>query len=120
MVNKVADATSPITYFQLSIEFLVAVVIGGSATIFGPAIGALVLTFLRRYTDGAIEDKEILSPAILGAALIAIVFVLPNGIVGGLRKVVALVTRGRAAPGASPGPGAEAADAGPVPEPTPT
>jgi branched-chain amino acid transport system permease protein len=120
MVNKSAEATNPITYFQLSIEFLVAVVIGGSATILGPAIGALVLTFLRRYTDGAIEDKEILSPAILGAALIAIVFVLPNGIVGGLRKGYALVTRRRAAPGASPGPSAGAADGAPVPDPTPT
>lgn len=120
MVNKVADATSPITYFQLSIEFLVAVVIGGSATIFGPAIGALVLTFLRRYTDGAIEDKEILSPAILGAALIAIVFVLPNGIVGGLRQISTRITRRRAAPGGSPGPAAGAAEAGPAPDPTAT
>lgn len=87
MVNKIADATNPIAYFQLSIEFLVAVVIGGAATILGPAVGALVLTFLRRYTDGLIEGKEILSPAILGASLIALVYFLPAGLVGGFKQL---------------------------------
>ena len=91
MVNKVADATNPILYFQLSIEFLVAVVIGGAATIAGPAVGALVLTFLRRETDNLIEGKEILSPAVLGIALIVIVYVLPEGIVGGLRRLWARI-----------------------------
>ena len=43
MIDRAADATNPIIYFQRSIEFLVAVVIGGAATIIGPAVGALVL-----------------------------------------------------------------------------
>jgi branched-chain amino acid transport system permease protein len=116
MVNKVADATNPVVYFQLSIEFLVAVVIGGSATIFGPAIGALVLTFLRRYTDEAIEGKEILSPAILGAALIAIVFILPNGIVGGFRQIFSRITRSRASPDVTPGSAPGVPGTEPVPD----
>jgi branched-chain amino acid transport system permease protein len=120
MVNKVADSTSPIVYFQLSIEFLVAVVIGGSATIFGPAIGAIVLTFLRRYTDDAIEGKEILSPAILGAALIAIVFILPNGIVGGLRQISSRITRRRASSDVTPGSDPGASGTRPLPEPPAT
>jgi hypothetical protein len=42
---------------------------------------------LRRETDGLIEGKEVLTPAIFGGALIAMVFLLPGGIVGGLRKL---------------------------------
>ena len=88
MVDKVADATNPITYFELSIKFLVAVVIGGAATILGPALGALVLTLLEDRTDTLIADKPVLSPAILGIALIVIVFVLPEGLLGGIRRLV--------------------------------
>jgi branched-chain amino acid transport system permease protein len=87
MVEGAADATDPVLTFRNSIEFLVAVVIGGTATITGPAVGALVLVLLRRETDGLIEGKEVLTPAIFGAALIAMVFLLPGGIVGGLRKL---------------------------------
>lgn len=87
MVDRAADATDPIVTFRNSIEFLVAVVIGGTATITGPAVGALILVLLRRETDGLIEGKEVLSPAIFGAALIAMVYVLPGGVVGGLRKL---------------------------------
>ncbi|HEU5151951.1 MAG TPA: branched-chain amino acid ABC transporter permease [Iamia sp.] len=87
MVDRAADATDPIVTFRNSIEFLVAVVIGGTATITGPAVGALILILLRRETDGLIEGKEMLSPAIFGGALIAMVYVLPGGVVGGLRKL---------------------------------
>jgi branched-chain amino acid transport system permease protein len=105
MVDRVADATNPILYFQRSIEFLVAVVIGGAATILGPAVGALLLVLLRRNTQDLIEGKEVLSPAIYGAALIAIVFVLPEGVVGGVRRLLArLGRRSAAAPPSAPVP----------------
>lgn len=97
MVHGFADGTNPIIYFQRSIEFLVAVVIGGSATILGPAVGALLLVLLRRNTEGLIEGKEILSPALFGAALIVIVFVLPEGVVGGIRRLLARLGRRAAA-----------------------
>jgi branched-chain amino acid transport system permease protein len=93
MVDGFADATNPILYFQRSIEFLVAVVIGGAATILGPAVGALLLVLLRRNTEDLIEGKEVLSPAIYGAALIAIVFVLPEGVVGAVRRLLARLSR---------------------------
>ncbi|HEY8525208.1 MAG TPA: branched-chain amino acid ABC transporter permease [Acidimicrobiales bacterium] len=89
MVDRLADGTNPILYFQRSIEFLVAVVIGGSATILGPVVGALLLVALRRNTEDLIEGKEVLAPALYGAALIAIVFVLPDGVVGGFRRLLA-------------------------------
>lgn len=102
MVDKAADATDPTLAFRYSIEFLVAVVIGGTATILGPAVGALILVLLRRETDGLIEGKEILSPALFGAALIAVVFVLPEGVVGGLRKLTDRVLPPRAEAAAPP------------------
>lgn len=114
MVHGFADGTNPIIYFQRSIEFLVAVVIGGSATILGPAVGALLLIWLRRNTEGLIEGKEVLSPALYGAALILIVFVLPEGVVGGIRRLLARL--GRRAAANRPAPAASTA-AGPASEP---
>jgi len=96
MIDRAADATDPIIAFRNSIEFLVAVVIGGTATIAGPAVGALILILLRRETDGLIEGKEVLSPAIFGASLIAMIYVLPGGVVGGLRKLTDRVLPARA------------------------
>ncbi len=98
MVNRLADGTNPLLYFQLSIEFLVAVVIGGSATIAGPAIGAALLVFIQRNSQSLIADKPVLSPAILGSALIVLVFVLPDGAVGGLRRLARRVRPRRASP----------------------
>lgn len=74
----------------LSILILVAVVIGGVATIAGPAIGALLVTFLPEWTKGYDEQ---LSPVIFGAVLILLMMVAPGGIMGLLRRVRAWVTR---------------------------
>jgi branched-chain amino acid transport system permease protein len=93
MIDRIADATNPILYLQRSIEFLVAMVIGGAATILGPAVGAFLLVWLRRNTEDLVEGKEILAPAIFGAALIAIVYVLPEGVVGGVRRLLARLGR---------------------------
>jgi branched-chain amino acid transport system permease protein len=93
MVEGQAVGNNPSLYFQRSIEFLVAMVIGGTATIFGPLVGALVLVLLRRRTEGLIEGKEILSPALFGAALILIMYVLPEGLVGGVRRLTARLGR---------------------------
>ena len=93
MIDRAADGTNVVIYFQRSIEFLVAVVIGGAATIMGPAVGAVLLVLLRRNTEDLIEGKEILAPAIFGGALILIVYVLPEGVVGGLRRLTARFVR---------------------------
>ena len=98
MIDRVADGTNPLLYFQRSIEFLVAMVIGGAATMLGPAVGALLLVLLRRNTEDLIEGKEVLSPAIYGASLIVIVFVLPEGVVGGVRRLLARLGRPPARP----------------------
>jgi branched-chain amino acid transport system permease protein len=104
-VNRIAEATNPLVYFQLSIEFLIAVVIGGAATVSGPIIGAIALVVIRRHTDSADdwlpktlklgERAPQLAPAMLGGILILLTYVLPDGIVGGIRRLVARVTRPR-------------------------
>jgi branched-chain amino acid transport system permease protein len=111
MIDRVADATNPVIYFQRSIEFLVAMVIGGAATILGPAVGAFLLVWLRRNTEDLIEGKEILSPAIFGAALIVVVYVLPEGVVGGVRRLLGRLGRRSAAAGGRPA-AASASDGG--------
>jgi branched-chain amino acid transport system permease protein len=88
MVEGSANATNPALYFRLSIEFLVAIVIGGTATILGPLVGAFLVVVLQRNTEGLIEGKEVLSPAIFGGALILLVYVLPDGVVGGIRRLL--------------------------------
>ena len=92
MVDRVADATNPIIYFQRSIEFLIAVVIGGAATISGPLLGAAFLVFVRRRFEGT----EAMAPALLGGALMVVIYVMPGGFVGGFRQLRARLTRARA------------------------
>ena len=46
----------------------------------------------------------ILAPAIFGAALIAIVYVLPEGVVGGVRRLLARLGRRSSGPVARPAP----------------
>lgn len=112
LIDGGADASNSLLYFQKSIEFLIAVVIGGAATISGPLLGAILLTVIRRRTS----ETEALAPALLGGALILVVFVLPDGIVGGLHRLAARV-RSSSSSGSS---GAAPADPDPTPTPTPT
>lgn len=113
MVTRVADASNPLIYFQLSIEFLIAVVIGGAATITGPLLGAAFLVTIRRRFEGT----EALSPALLGGSLIAVVFLLPDGIVGGYRRLVRRFTGSTEPPSAHD---PSAAPTSPSPNPSPT
>ncbi|HEX2576163.1 MAG TPA: branched-chain amino acid ABC transporter permease [Aquihabitans sp.] len=89
LVDRVADASNPLIYFQRSIEFLIAVVIGGAATITGPLLGAAFLVFIRK----RFEDTEALAPALLGGSLMVVIYVLPDGLVGGYRRIVARLRR---------------------------
>lgn len=96
MIDGVAQS-GQLLYFQLSIEFLVAVVVGGAATLSGPIIGALVVVFLQDKIQD-LSSEEVLSPAIFGGTLILLMYVLPDGIVGGLRRLAGRIRRARAAP----------------------
>jgi branched-chain amino acid transport system permease protein len=113
LVKRLATASS-VSTFQLSIEFLVAVVVGGTATVVGPFVGGVVVVFSGRYISESfpntllfwhIDDsvKNLLSPAIFGIGLILLMYVLPDGIVGGGRRVAtAKMRRLRRRPAAAP------------------
>lgn len=86
-----------------SITFLVIMVIGGAATLWGPIVGAVVYIFLETRTRewGADSDGPVgllfgwlkSSPAtfILAAGLLLLMFVAPFGIVGLLKRLAAKV-----------------------------
>jgi branched-chain amino acid transport system permease protein len=74
--------------FQNSIEFLVALVIGGTATVIGPIIGGFAVVYIDKWTSDAFPSKPVVSPATFGIALILLMYVLPEGVVGGARRLV--------------------------------
>ncbi len=99
-----------------SIVFLVAMIIGGTATLIGPIVGGLAYFYIdylaRDWSDGPVAS------VLFGALLIVLMFVAPQGIVGLAKRLARAVVRvvprpppsRRAAP--SPGPQAELAGAG--------
>jgi len=75
---------------NLSITLLVAVVVGGAATIAGPAIGAYLVVFIPIWLTDAGANPQ-LSPVLFGGLLILLMIVAPGGILGLARQVVAWV-----------------------------
>ena len=87
---------------QLSIQLLVAIVIGGMGSLTGAVIGAVVLVYLPGWSssiaDGLHLSKQIsanLSLALFGAALMVVMLVFPAGIVGWARRIWAARSGGR-------------------------
>ncbi|KAA0233155.1 MAG: hypothetical protein JJLCMIEE_02747 [Acidimicrobiales bacterium] len=67
----------------LSITFLVALVVGGATSILGPIIGAAFVVLLPEVVP---HEQQVLTPVILGAVLIALMLVAPDGVVGLSRR----------------------------------
>jgi branched-chain amino acid transport system permease protein len=83
----------------LSITFLVGIVIGGLASVWGPIFGALFIQFVPNWA----QDISKAAPwAIYGIFLIIFMYVMPRGIAGALRLLWSRVARWRA--GTSPAP----------------
>jgi branched-chain amino acid transport system permease protein len=68
-----------------SAEGLLGVIAGGSGTLSGPIVGAALVTILKNYISGYVERWNML----LGFVFLAIVLIVPEGIVPGLRRLVA-------------------------------
>jgi len=68
---------------DLSITILVAVVVGGAATLLGPPIGAFFVTFLPEWIPRQYPE---LSPVIFGGSLIVLMMVAPGGVMGLVRR----------------------------------
>jgi branched-chain amino acid transport system permease protein len=110
-VSFVNPDTFPIS---LSILLLASVVIGGLATLSGALFGAILLEFLQIYVQEPplipFNFAKEATPVVFGVLLILIVFLVPGGIAGSVRRLfrplnVALARRAKTAP--PPPPAAE-------------
>ena len=84
----------------LSLSFLVGIVVGGLASIWGALFGALFIVFVPNYADQISdllgERAKALPWAIYGMLLIAFMYLMPTGVVGMLKSAAAhLVDGGR-------------------------
>lgn len=78
--------------FELSISLLVGAVVGGVSTLSGALIGGVFVQVIEKYADAAARaigknlhlPVEIEPWTIYGIALIALMYVMPNGVAGGL------------------------------------
>jgi branched-chain amino acid transport system permease protein len=96
----VVQYTSPETLsFGHSIELVAAMVIGGSASIMGSILGGIYYVLVPQLTN-AVDPN--LTSLLQGAILLAVLFVLP----GGLVSLPRALTRGRRRSRAAPGPAA--------------
>jgi branched-chain amino acid transport system permease protein len=68
----------------LSFTFLGAVVVGGLGTVAGGVLGALFVVFVPQYAG---DVNQALTGVIYGATLIAVVYLLPGGAAGLLRRI---------------------------------
>jgi branched-chain amino acid transport system permease protein len=82
----------------LSLSFLVGVVVGGLASIWGGLFGALFIVFVPNYADQISdllgERAKALPWAIYGVLLIAFMYLMPTGVVGMLRTAAARLVEG--------------------------
>ena len=70
----------------ISVDALLAPIIGGIGTVFGPLLGALVVKTLGEVTKHMIGDAPGLDLVIYGCVLIVVVAFAPRGIAGLLRR----------------------------------
>ncbi len=70
----------------VSVEALLAPIVGGIGTLWGPLLGAAVLHILGEATRGLVGDVPGISLMIYGVVLIVMVTFLPRGIMGLVRR----------------------------------
>ncbi|WP_454917921.1 branched-chain amino acid ABC transporter ATP-binding protein/permease [Xanthobacter sediminis] len=66
--------------FSDSVRFLLMVILGGAASTFGPVLGAYILTYLPEY----LQEFAVWQKFAYGALLLAVMFLMPRGIMGSL------------------------------------
>lgn len=93
---------SPGDFTQLlSIYFIVGLVVGGVGTLSGAVIGGLVIAFVPDWASSTesipgVPGRWLQGPTgsfLLGAALIVLTFVLPGGVIAGVRRCLARFVR---------------------------
>lgn len=68
---------------QSSAEILLMVLSGGSATIFGPVVGALIIVFMKNVASSFVERWNL----VLGLIFVLIIIFIPEGIVPGIARL---------------------------------
>lgn len=94
----------------LSLSLLVGMVVGGLGTLAGPVVGAAFVVWLPIYAQQIFRNKPDIS---YGLILILLMFLLPQGIVGGARQLYGWIRRRTGIAG----PAEEVADLGPAAPP---
>jgi len=77
--------------FNASIQLVVMVVLGGMASVWGSVVGAFFLTALPE----ALRNFEDIDTLVYGGILVATILFLPDGLAGGLRRLVAKCRRAK-------------------------
>jgi branched-chain amino acid transport system permease protein len=91
----------------LSFTFLGAVVVGGLGTVIGSVLGSLFVVYVPQYAGGV---NQALTGVVYGCTLIAVVYLMPGGAAGLLRRLRRLLidivepTPARPEPASSPPP----------------
>ncbi len=102
---------SPGDFSQLlAIFFIVGLVVGGVGTLTGAVVGGFVIAFVPEWSSSTtdvpgVPERWLQGPTgtlVLGVLLILLTFVLPGGIVAGVRKLKARVVRVVPSPPSSP------------------
>ena len=71
---------------NISINAIVPCILGGVGTIFGPIIGALIITPISQLTNLLAGSRPGFNMMIYGSLLVVFIIAMPNGIVGSFRK----------------------------------
>ena len=74
-----------------SIELVVWVALGGRATLYGAALGAGLVNYIKTILTGALPEIWLF---VLGALFVLVTILLPKGIIGILRKARLITTNG--------------------------
>jgi len=78
-----------------SVEALVAAIVGGIGTLWGPLLGALVLHGLSDITRNLFGQLPGINWVIYGVVLVTMVIFLPRGLMGGLQSLQARLLRSK-------------------------
>ena len=78
-----------------SVEIMLRPIIGGPGTILGPLLGSLVLTPLSELTRVAFQAFSGVYLMFYGAILVAVIIYLPDGLMGMVQKITAVLRRRR-------------------------
>ena len=65
-------------YFEVSTNAVIAAIIGGTGTLIGPLIGAILLVYLKSVVGTITEHHQV----VIGALFIIVVIFFPRGLVG--------------------------------------